>query len=162
MSNENADIDAPAPPPADEKPAKRAPQLSPYQWSPGTSGNPGGRAKGLEKRVRELVGERMDDIILAMRDIATNRGFKAADRIAAAKLLWDRGWGQARQSIDVKSESTVITAKIDPSRLTPDQARAFEESLSAMLDPGDRDYIEVTDPPHAPALEALKTDPEEP
>jgi hypothetical protein len=39
------------------------------RFKPGRSGNPSGRPKGLERRVRELLGNDVDAMTLAMKDI---------------------------------------------------------------------------------------------
>lgn len=78
---------------------------------PGQTANPGGRPKGLERRVRELVD--FDAITVAMADIAMGRTpegvqtdgpIKTRDRIAAASLLYDRGFGKARAIVDLAAE----------------------------------------------------------
>jgi len=124
-----------------DKPKRKLP---PHLWKVGQSGNPGGRVRGLERRVRELLGDDIDQIILAMRDIARSPGFKAADRINAAKLLMDRGWGQAQQTVTIETDATSSMA-VDPSRLTPEQARALDDAMSIMLgdEPPSRAIIDV-------------------
>lgn len=75
---------------------------------PGQTLNPGGRPKGLEKRVRELVD--FDAITLALQDIALGRlppgltsesSIRIRDRVDASRLLYDRGFGKARVLVDV-------------------------------------------------------------
>jgi hypothetical protein len=94
------------------KPATRAVRDEQGRLMPGSVLNPGGRPKGLEKRVRELVD--FDAITLALQDIALGRQPKSADgtpmlhaeiktsdRIKAAALLYDRGHGKAKQAIEL-------------------------------------------------------------
>ncbi len=52
----------------------------------------------------------------------------AADRIAAAKLLSDRGWGRAPQTVEILGlPQSGDAAAFDISRLTPAQVRAYLE-----------------------------------
>lgn len=60
-------------------------------FKPGQSGNPGGRPKGLAARAREL-GDRALDVI--------REGLDDPDpkvKLAAAKEVFDRGWGKPVQ-----------------------------------------------------------------
>lgn len=103
----------------------------PRRFGPGN--NPGGRPKGLERRVRELLGPDIDAIILAMRDIAMSPGFKPRDRIAAAKLIMDRGWGQAREVVDVNIDQTQTNVTLDVKAISLGDARKMEALLGRML-----------------------------
>jgi hypothetical protein len=64
-------------------------------FMPGQSGNPSGRARGLSRSVRELVGE--DGRLLAELwwSIARDESRRDSDRLRASELLADRGWGKA-------------------------------------------------------------------
>ena len=68
---------------------------------PGQSGNPGGRPRGLARRVRELVGDDGDEIVRFMFDVMSNPKARMADRIEAARWLGDRGFGRSVQPIDL-------------------------------------------------------------
>ena len=74
------------------------------------SANPGGRPKGVERRIRELLKDDWEAIALAMRDIALGKlppgitgetTVKIKDRIDAATWCYDRGWGKTRAVTDV-------------------------------------------------------------
>lgn len=69
-------------------------------FTPGVSGNPGGRPKGLSRRVRELVGEDGEAIARYMLSVMKDERARNADRIEAAKWLADRGFGKAPLVID--------------------------------------------------------------
>jgi hypothetical protein len=69
-------------------------------FTPGVSGNPGGRPKGLSRRVRELVGEDGGAIAEYMLSVMENERARTADRIEAAKWLADRGFGRATIVVD--------------------------------------------------------------
>ena len=64
-------------------------------FTPGVSGNPGGRPKGLSRRVREFVGDDGHEIAEFMFSVMNDERARTADRIEAAKWLADRGFGKA-------------------------------------------------------------------
>ena len=64
-------------------------------FKPGRSGNPGGRPKGVAKTVREVVGGDPYQLAVILFEIANDPKARNADRIAAIKELYDRGWGKA-------------------------------------------------------------------
>ena len=100
-------------------------------FQPGQSGNPGGRTKGLERRVRELLADDIDAMTLAMRDIVMGRALTEGplknvkittrDRIEAYKVLTDRGWGKPR--VEVKVTEGAETMPDDLSALSIAQLR---------------------------------------
>ena len=56
-------------------------------FMPGQSGNPGGRPKGLPRRVRELVGDDGELILQFMVEVIADESARTADRLEAAKWL---------------------------------------------------------------------------
>lgn len=70
-------------------------------FQPGISGNPGGRPKGLARRVRELVGENGEAIAEYMHSVMNDERARTADRLEAAKWLADRGFGKALQALEI-------------------------------------------------------------
>jgi hypothetical protein len=70
-------------------------------FMPGVSGNPGGRPKGLSRRVRELVGEDGELIAAYMTSVLIDEKARTTDRLEAAKWLADRGFGRSVQALDV-------------------------------------------------------------
>jgi uncharacterized protein DUF5681 len=84
------------------------------RWKPGQSGNPGGRKKGLEKQIRDIVGADVEKMTMAMRDIVLGikpKGDLACvkimtrDRIEAYKTLLDRGWGKVKSIVPINESS---------------------------------------------------------
>src|SRR5262245_40764721 len=68
---------------------------------PGQSGNPGGRPRGLARRVRELVGEDGHEIVDFMFETMNNQKVRMADRLEAAAWLADRGFGETQRLMRV-------------------------------------------------------------
>jgi hypothetical protein len=70
-------------------------------FRPVQSGNPGGRPKGLARRVRELVGPDGEAVAAFMYDVMTDPKARTADRLEAGRWLADRGFGRADQVVDL-------------------------------------------------------------
>jgi len=70
-------------------------------FAPGQSGNPGGRPKGLTRRVRELVGDDGTEIAEFMYAVMADEGARMADRLEAARWLADRGFGKPPQDLEL-------------------------------------------------------------
>lgn len=82
-------------------------------FKPGQSGNPGGRAKGVERIAREAMNSRAYTartgetytgaaaLIHCLLDIAYDEEQIARDRIQAAKVAIERGYGHAKQHVEV-------------------------------------------------------------
>lgn len=68
----------------------------------GVSGNPGGRVKGLTEITR-LARQYTEEAIATLYGIMMNGG-KDSDRVSAAQVIIDRGWGKAPQSVELTSE----------------------------------------------------------
>jgi hypothetical protein len=98
-----------------------------HRFRRGQSGNPGGRPKGIARITRELLG---DDGEAAVRFLAAVMDGgplpdgavpSVAERITAAKLLIERGWGRAPEFAPVEDR--------DPLEL-----RGGDEDLAASFD----------------------------
>jgi hypothetical protein len=125
------------------------PHLAATAFKPGQSGNSGGRPRGLERLVRETVGGDMVTIIKAQIAIATGKkpdigieipAIKASDMTKAAEWLGDRGWGKARQTVDLSGD-TAGARRIDYSKLSDAEIetllKADELLDAAATDEGD-------------------------
>jgi hypothetical protein len=118
-----------------------------HRWKPGQSGNPGGRPKGLERKVRELVD--FDRIVAFLADVALGTGVgagaKMRDRIEAAKLLCDRGFGKARQTVDIAADvNSSGLAGIDVTRMDAITLKLLIDAVDGSILPsGAPDVIDV-------------------
>lgn len=103
---------------------------------PGESGNPGGRPKGLSRRLRELVGEDGEVIAKYMVSVMTDEKARTADRLEAAKWLADRAFGRSVQTmdLDVTARPTINVTKLSLEDL---------EALVAMLEKYNPDLPEL-------------------
>ena len=82
------------------------PTRNPGWFTPGQSGNPGGRPKVLAE-VQALAREHTPAAITALAGIVKNTKEPAAARVAAANSLLDRAWGRAQTTIDVTGKVTL-------------------------------------------------------
>lgn len=84
-------------------------------WKTGQSGNPGGRPKkteemrSAEELARKHSPEAIQALIIAMRTAETDR-----DRIHAAEIILDRGWGKPAQTSNVNvSKKSILELSDD-------------------------------------------------
>lgn len=103
-------------------------------FQPGQSGNPGGRRPSLSGAVQRLCGDDGAELVRFWHLIAngTDQEFKAAfphtkrtlrDRMEAAAQLADRGYGKAKQSVEMTGADG-----------GPIQLQEARESLAGTLD----------------------------
>ncbi len=76
---------------------RRADHLRSYQWKPGQSGNPRGRA-AEQQTVRDLARAKTADAIEQLAE-AMQHAPKWSDRIEAARVLLEHGWGKPAQAV---------------------------------------------------------------
>jgi hypothetical protein len=121
------------------------------RFEKGRSGNPGGRPKGLARKVREVLGND-DGEVLARLWAAITTGVlvtriptygpdgtptgekvvveqvSVADRIAASKLLAERGWGKPPQFAPIEDDDPLDLAE----RETAEIAAAFDTRIDEL------------------------------
>jgi hypothetical protein len=101
-------------------------------FTPGRSGNPGGRPKGLAKRVRELVGSDGERIATFFFDVMTDPTERTADRMEAARWLGDRGFGKVTTPAELPRVGDSVPVETHRKR-TPER---FAELLKIAHDLG--------------------------
>ena len=118
-------------------------------FTPGVSGNPGGRPKGLSRRVRELVGDDGHEIADFMLSVMNDKHARTTDRIEAGKWLANRGFGTA---------PLVIDAGMSPEHVLQDflSKLSFEDlrTMRAILKKCSSDSAELAEPTEHRELEA--------
>ncbi len=92
----------------------------------GVSGNPGGRPKGLQKRVRQACGQDGKALVEMLLKIAHDTEESTRNRLVAIKELLDRGWGKPVQELS-GTVDVPKTLKIELTDATPPDT---ESSLS--------------------------------
>ena len=120
-------------------------QQKPWRFKPGQSGNPGGRAKGLERIVRETIAaQKALDPVMGELDgwqAMSKHLYEIAmgedrDRVPAAKLLYERAYGQAKQKVELAGD--VVAGDIDAKRMAPLTVQQLE-ALAVLDVPSDDD-----------------------
>lgn len=93
--------------PKADKPKRKAPATA---FRPGKSGNPGGRKpkteeeRTLEAMCREKTPQALATVLQIMED-----GQQERARLAAAQYVIDRGWGKAKESVELTGSLEVIS-----------------------------------------------------
>ena len=82
------------------------------KFSKGQSGNPNGRPKklpALDVIMANVMGQEKDGITAAEAIIMKLREMATKGDIKAAQLLLDRGYGKAKQNIDITTQGEKVT-----------------------------------------------------
>lgn len=103
------------------------PPVSPVQWKPGQSGNPGGRPKQVAEVV-ELARQQSPMAVRRLAQIAMGKKTPAVAAVMACNSILDRAWGKPIQP-NIHAISTPTTKPIDLDALTDDQRETLADIL---------------------------------
>jgi hypothetical protein len=112
-------------------------------FRPGVSGNPAGRPAGLARRVREIVGDDGEAIATFLVEVMNDEGERTRDRLEAARLLGDRGWGKPVVSIDLDVGLEAKQMTVDTEKL----AELPSHELDVLISLAERGYLRLSSPP---------------
>lgn len=104
-------------------------------FMPGQSGNPGGRPRGLARRVRELVGDDGTMIADYMLAVMRDDRERTRDRLEAGRFLADRGWGKPVQAVEL--DVATLSPALDPDRL----ATLSTEELELLIGLAEKGFL---------------------
>ena len=146
MSEPAENLDAPQN--SAETAARTPPVGRPFE--PGRSGNPGGRPRGLARKVREVLGDDDGETLARLWAGITSgvlvtsvptyhpdgsvtqervvERVSVADRIAASKLLAERGWGKPPAYAPIEDDDPLALAE----RETDEMAAQFDARIDEL------------------------------
>lgn len=102
----------------------------PHRWKPGQTGNPGGRPKGLASRIRAITNDGEDLISFLYKVVKGEEGGQTRDKIQAAQILLDRGFGKA---VETQVQVQLDAKNGDSTQTLDDLADAQLESMARQL-----------------------------
>lgn len=89
------------------------------RWEKGKSGNPGGRSPRVGpngETLAELARVHTADALNTLVEVCNGKANEPRDRITAANYILDRGWGKAKESVEldakVQSNAPVINLTV--------------------------------------------------
>lgn len=100
-------------------------------WPKGQSGNPGGKAKGLEKQARELIGpEGVGECVAFLFRVMRDEEADLKLRIQSTSMLLDRAIGRPRETVDVVPHDA---RKINWAEVDDETGKLLERALTKIL-----------------------------
>jgi uncharacterized protein DUF5681 len=79
-------------------------------FQPGQSGNPGGRPKGIAAKAREVCGSDGEKLITFWFAVMNDASYEVKDRLAASRLLSERGFGKPPQFMPIEDADPLALA----------------------------------------------------
>jgi hypothetical protein len=102
-------------------------------FTPGASGNPGGRPKAAS--VIAIEARKHGLAMVAVLNGIARKGKSEQARIAAATALLDRGYGRPSQSLELNFHANLLQKKL--LEMTPDELRLLEQTAIQISGIGD-------------------------
>jgi hypothetical protein len=102
-------------------------------FTPGASGNPGGRPKAAS--VIAIEARKHGLAMVAVLNSIARKGKSEQARIAAATALLDRGYGKPAQSVELNFHASLLQKKL--LEMTPDELRVLEQTAIQISGIGD-------------------------
>ena len=97
-----------------------------------------GRGKKLGRVVRDIVGDDLPLMIETLRDVVLCRGNEVGhgirDRLKAAEMLFDRGWGKPHQTVDVTTDDVTAPAAVRVGSMSDDELALIVGLLESRSD----------------------------
>lgn len=75
----------------------------------GQSGNPGGRSPRVGpngETITQLARAHTAEALATLVEVCNGKGNEPRDRVSAANAILDRGWGKAKESVEVDANVT--------------------------------------------------------
>lgn len=113
------------------------------RFQPGVSGNPKGRAKGIETIARAFLNGRTytdskgiehkgaDALLCFLWEIAEDKKANDRDRVVAIREFFDRSFGKAQQNVSITDSATDDEDESDLEGLSIDELRVLAKVRAA-------------------------------
>lgn len=123
----------------DKCPEKRAPG-----FQKGVSGNPGGRPKGIERTVRDAIAKReytdaqgvvhkgLDAVMTRLLEMLFDSKTTPRDAVALAREVVDRGFGKAKQFVEVTDATPQAVDGKSADDMTDEEVREALAAISTL------------------------------
>jgi len=104
-------------------------------FQPGQSGNPGGR-KRLPEEFKQLARSNSELALKAVIEIVKNPKSKDSDKIRAAEIIMDRGWGKPVQGFDIGVRNDTENPVIEIILNDPELSQFYQDLYRKAIEKG--------------------------